>query len=78
MITAADSAFLLKVKTDVKKNKLMLCTQRRGCALRATLRMLILISSATASVAAMGDDHLPRDRDYDYDPPVPGSYSLPV
>ncbi len=29
-----------------------------------------------ASVAA--DNDLPRDSDYDYDPPVPGSYSLPV
>jgi cytochrome oxidase Cu insertion factor (SCO1/SenC/PrrC family) len=37
---------------------------------------LLLVSGAFATAGA--DDHLPNDRDYDYDPPVPGSYSLPV
>jgi protein SCO1 len=27
---------------------------------------------------AIGDDTLPRDSNYDYDPPTPGSYALPV
>jgi cytochrome oxidase Cu insertion factor (SCO1/SenC/PrrC family) len=78
MITAANSASSLNVQTNVKRNRLMFCTPCRGCGLRAALRALTLISIATASVAAVGDDRLPRDRDYDYDPPVPGSYSLPV
>lgn len=31
----------------------------------------------TATVA-LAEDVVPRDKDYDYDPPVPGSYTLPV
>ncbi|MEP6937969.1 MAG: SCO family protein [Chthoniobacterales bacterium] len=30
------------------------------------------------SITASADTILPRDSDYDYDPPAPGSYSLPV
>jgi protein SCO1/2 len=33
---------------------------------------------AAALASASADNVLPRDSDYDYDPPVPGSYSLPV
>jgi cytochrome oxidase Cu insertion factor (SCO1/SenC/PrrC family) len=51
---------------------------RRGCAMRARLRVLIFISFAAGSVAVKGDNLLTRDRDYDYDPPVPGSYTLPI
>jgi cytochrome oxidase Cu insertion factor (SCO1/SenC/PrrC family) len=40
------------------------------------LLKLLLVSGAFAT--AVVDDHLPRDRDYDYDPPAPGSYNLPV
>ncbi len=35
-----------------------------------------LVLSLFVSIATAAD--LPRDSDYDYDPPVPGSYSLPV
>ncbi len=38
---------------------------------------LILILS-TAGITASADNVPSRDRDYDYEPPVPGSYSLPV
>jgi cytochrome oxidase Cu insertion factor (SCO1/SenC/PrrC family) len=38
---------------------------------------LIFILS-TAGIAAAAEDLLPRNSDYDYNPPVPGSYSLPV
>jgi len=36
---------------------------------------LFLLCAATASALA---DKPPRDSDYDYDPPAPGSYSLPI
>ena len=39
--------------------------------------MLTLILSGVV-VSAKADNLFPRDKDYDYDPPVPGSYSLPV
>ncbi len=35
---------------------------------------LFILTTAAISLAA----DLPRDSDYDYDPPVPGSYTLPV
>lgn len=38
--------------------------------------LTLAFSAAIASVSA--DNVAPRDSDYDYDPPVPGSYSLPV
>ena len=37
-----------------------------------------LIFILTAGISLAADDVIPRDSDYDYDPPVPGSYSLPV
>jgi protein SCO1/2 len=37
---------------------------------------LAVFSAAIALVSA--DNVLPRDSDYDYDPPAPGSYSLPI
>ena len=37
---------------------------------------LAVLSAAVTTVAA--DNLLPRDSDYDYEPPVPGSYALPV
>jgi protein SCO1 len=40
------------------------------------LLKLLLISCAIAT--AVAGNSPPRDRDYDYDPPVPGSYNLPV
>ena len=46
-------------------------TRTRALAVR-----LAVFSAAIASLKA--EDHPPRDSDYDYDPPVPGSYSLPV
>ena len=47
-------------------------TGARALALALTL----YLSSVTAAVAA--DNAVSHDQDYDYDPPVPGSYSLPV
>jgi cytochrome oxidase Cu insertion factor (SCO1/SenC/PrrC family) len=38
--------------------------------------LTLYLSSVTAAVAA--DNTVSHDQDYDYDPPVPGSYSLPV
>ena len=40
------------------------------------LALTLYLSRLTVSVAA--DNVLPHDNDYDYDPPVPGSYTLPV
>ena len=40
------------------------------------LALTLYLSSLIVSVAA--DNVLSRDKDYDYDPPVPGSYTLPV
>ena len=37
---------------------------------------LAIVLSLFASIATAAD--LPRDSDYDYDPPAPGSYTLPV
>jgi protein SCO1 len=47
-----------------------------SCAPRAMLRTITLF--AVFSVALSLAAELPRDSDYDYDPPTPGSYSLPV
>lgn len=44
----------------------------RGLALVVTL----WLATHVASIAA--DGAVPRDSDYDYDPPAPGSYALPV
>src|SRR5437762_12398770 len=40
--------------------------------------LVFLASLLLVLQAALADDHLPRDSDYDYDPPTPGSYKLPV
>ncbi len=40
-----------------------------------TFALSLVFASATLALA---DDHSPRDSDYDYDPPAPGSYYLPV
>ena len=45
--------------------------------LRGPLKLL-LVSSLIATATALGESNPPRDSDYDYDPPAPGSYSLPV
>jgi protein SCO1/2 len=47
-------------------------SRTRGLALALTL----YLSRVIVSVAA--DNALLHDKDYDYDPPVPGSYALPV
>ena len=46
---------------------------RPNAMLRVLSLTYILLSVSLTSAA-----DLPRDSDYDYDPPVPGSYSLPV
>src|SRR6266567_142534 len=43
---------------------------------RVWLVTLAIVCAGTVLVAA--DNNPPRDSDYDYDPPAPGSYSLPV
>ena len=40
------------------------------------LSFIFILSAAVTAAAA--DNLLPRDSDYDYEPPVPGSYALPV
>jgi protein SCO1 len=40
-------------------------------------RALITLAAFSLAIASLATG-LPRDTDYDYDPPVPGSYSLPV
>ena len=47
-------------------------TRTRVLALALTLYLATRIGSVAA------DSALPHDSDYDYDPPVPGSYALPV
>jgi len=47
-------------------------TRTRVLALALTLYL------ATRIVSVAADSALPHDSDYDYDPPVPGSYALPV
>ena len=43
------------------------------------MRWLLLTFIFSAAIASLAADNVPpRDSDYDYDPPVPGSYSLPV
>jgi protein SCO1/2 len=44
---------------------------------RLTTRVFIFIVSVVA-MTAVADDELRRSSDYDYEPPVPGSYTLPV
>src|SRR5437870_6283765 len=39
---------------------------------------LLLVSGVIATATASAHNVLPRDSDYDYDAPVPRSYSLPV
>jgi protein SCO1/2 len=45
---------------------------KTGVSRRAIATIALTFFAATAA------SELPRDSDYDYDPPVPGSYSLPV
>src|SRR6266480_751492 len=56
------------------------CSHRPMAGFPTCLRRLIValavLSAAVTTVAA--DNLLPHDTDYDYDAPVPGSYSLPV
>ncbi len=42
------------------------------------LALVLTFYLATRIVFAATDSALPHDSDYDYDPPVPGSYALPV
>jgi protein SCO1/2 len=42
----------------------------------SAVALTLYLSSVTAAVAA--DNAVSHDQDYDYDPPVPGSYTLPV
>jgi cytochrome oxidase Cu insertion factor (SCO1/SenC/PrrC family) len=42
------------------------------------LKNFLSLASILLSVRLASAADLPRDSDYDYDPPVPGSYSLPV
>jgi protein SCO1/2 len=46
--------------------------------LRTRLLTITLTVFSAAIAPASADNVLPRDSDYDYDPPVPGSYALPV
>jgi len=66
------------------------CDQGGSCALlarrsltrrrpRAMLRIVpFVFILSTAGITVPAESVPPRDSDYDYDPPVPGSYSLPV
>jgi len=58
----------------------MISRDRGGsCAPRALLNALtVIFILSTAVISLAADAVLPRDSDYDYDPPVPGSYILPV
>ena len=53
---------------------------RRSASLRMNLSRIALFALACgiAIVCLTSAAEPPRDSDYDYDPPVPGSYSLPV
>ena len=43
------------------------------------MRLLIALFALSSGVVMMlGETDLPRDKDYDYDPPAPGSYTLPL
>src|SRR5438046_449452 len=48
-----------------------------SAAPRAMLRIITLLFFS-ALIALGADQNLPRDSDHDYDPPAPGSYTLPV
>lgn len=47
-------------------------------SLTRVLALAFTLCLTTRMVSVAGDSHLGRDSDYDYDPPVPGSYALPV
>lgn len=49
----------------------------RGNWTRA-LALVVTLSLATHVASFAADGAVPRDSDYDYDPPLPGSYALPV
>lgn len=42
------------------------------------LKNVVFLTFALLSVSLTSAADLPRDSDYDYEPPVPGSYSLPI
>jgi cytochrome oxidase Cu insertion factor (SCO1/SenC/PrrC family) len=42
------------------------------------LMLALVVYLAAQIVSAAADSALPHDTDYDYDPPAPGSYALPV
>jgi len=48
---------------------------RRNWQSEVILTLAVLLG---AIMSAAGSEELSRDRDHDYDPPAPGSYSLPV
>lgn len=47
-------------------------------SLTRALTLAFTLYLTTRMVSLAGDSHPLRDSDYDYDPPVPGSYALPV
>ena len=47
-------------------------------SLTRVLALAFTLCLTTRMVSVAGDGHLGRDSDYDYNPPVPGSYALPV
>ena len=50
-----------------------------SCALNFARVLTIALAVFSAAIASLlAEDHPLRDSDYDYDPPVPGSYTLPV
>jgi protein SCO1 len=46
--------------------------------LRALLKIVPLLSALSIAGIGAGENPVPRNSDYDYDAPVPGSYTLPV
>src|SRR5213594_4037478 len=90
MLRVTNSASPREERIEVRSERLNSHNYVRWCAslerrslwvqeARAMIRIISLIFTLlVARTFATAGEILPRDPDYDYEPPAPGSYSLPV
>src|SRR5437667_5089094 len=79
MLRVTNSASPREERIKVRSERFNSRNYVRWCAPGATFKIVPLIFALlVARTFATAGEILPRDPDYDYDAPAPGSYSLPV
>src|SRR6266536_2936907 len=79
MLRVTNSASPREERIEVRSERFNSRNYVRWCAPGATFKIVSLIFALlVARTFATAGEILPRDPDYDYEPPAPGSYSLPV